>query len=732
MKKYKILKWLVLGIAIFTLLSFFLPFANSAYGEVDYSIVYRYDGKTGNYCYNIDTDTLYYYNDETDKFYNVDTSIEYYIDKSTGNYCYNIHDGMRYYYDDEKDSYYYDYNGSDWYVYNDYDYYYAGYDFNRGKSYYYVCSVDESYTGDYYYRGSFTNTADYYYHCTADEDYTGGYFYTNDNNIYSGGYYYHCAVDENYVGDYYEGDSSWSMGRSYYHTKRVGITIWCFDLMFGKADRFVNEVTDFGWLSSTSVAIIWPAFVAVLAALAFAILPMVSKNEKGFNKKGKLHVSLIISLPLCVIAVFMNLMVACFALRSCNPACACVWFALVVIAVIAASVLLVMAKKKIISIDFCGYLEGPMAQGGKRSICISKGACLAWSAGNADIVLSKETVKSVEPANKTVSYVVDGKRENFDVYNVTMTDGQEGTLSLLHAHAGSVVRAMSDLVVVPESETPRGEKAKMTDEKVGNEETTVSTDDPDDEEPTSIVDDLLRPLPPDSLIGKPLDWFASEEGLEAYKIYMTPQNYILQERVLKRYKSIRTNSDYFLDMDFFERDYLPMANAGAKLPQRYFYALLKRIKAAPLKNPFVFDLILAALQLMAKPYVINDDGEPELCATVLTPEQIVSIDKNPLLYFVKNFNVFKMKDDDMGQGIDKFYAFNAVVQFIFQFVNEIEMEETKWLFDKDTYLNDFGMVRKIKGFIKKCKELTGNDKYNEFFDLVLEKLLAEMEKVNKE
>ena len=373
---------------------------------------------------------------------------------------------------------------------------------------------------------------------------------------------------------------------------------------------------------------------------------------------------------------------------------------LIVSIVLGASVLilnLILQDKS--NIDFCGYLEGPVAQGTKRSICISKGACLAWSAGNSDIALSKETVKSVEPANKTVSDVVDGKRVNFDVYTITMTDGQEGTLSLLQAHAGSVIRAMSNLVVVSESAAQRVERAK-------NGKTTVSTGDPDS--------------PKD----KPLDWFKSEKGLEVYKTYITPQNYFLQETYLKEYKKMFEGEDTNVD---FDRHFLPCSYPNAKLPRTYFNALLESIGTEPLYNGAILELFRGVLLVIAKPYVINEDGEPELRETVLTPEQIVSTDENPLLYFIKNFNAFEMKDEATGSLIDKYFVYKAVVLFILNFVNEIVIEENKWLFDKNTYLNELGIVRKIKGFIKKCKELTDSERYNTQLDVILDILLSEME-----
>lgn len=492
------------------------------------------------------------------------------------------------------------------------------------------------------------------------------------------------------------------------------------DFVFGKAEFSNSVFTAAIWLSRVS-------FVVALVAIVFAVLPLVIKDANGLNKQGKFHKSIIISSGLAFLSALIN-----FIIIQAGSAIECAvevevfnwngmrnefvgydvfhyvtffkhytWIGLLIIGVllIPVAILSVLSLREKISIDFCGYLEGPMTPNGKCSICISQGACLAWSAGNADIVLSKETVKSVESANKTVSDVVDGKRVNFDVYNITMADGQEGTLSLLQAHAGSVVRAMSDLVVVPKSAAPRGEIAKYG-------KTTVSTGEPD------------------SPNGKPLDWFKSEKGLEVYKAYITPQNYFLQETYLKEYKKMFEGEDTNVD---FDRHFLPCSYPNAKLPRTYFNALLESIGTEPLYNGAILELFRGALLVIAKPYVINEDGEPELRDTILTPEQIVSTDENPLLYFIKNFNAFEMKDEATGSLIDKYFVYKAVVLFILNFVNEIVIEENKWLFDKNTYLNDLGIVRKIKGFIKKCKELTDNERYNKQLDVILDILLSEME-----
>ena len=144
------------------------------------------------------------------------------------------------------------------------------------------------------------------------------------------------------------------------------------------------------------------------------------------------------------------------------------------------------------------------------------------------------------------------------------------------------------------------------------------------------------------------------------------------------------------------------------------------------------EFILIVAQTIALPYKMNDDGEPELRETPLTPEQFVSVDHNPLLYFVKNFNAFQLQDDVTGKFDDKFAVYRAAVYFIQLSIGEIVLKEDHWLLDKNTYINEFGTARKIKGFITKCKELTDNAQDIAKLDAVRQKVLSEIESDKQE
>lgn len=219
--------------------------------------------------------------------------------------------------------------------------------------------------------------------------------------------------------------------------------------------------------------------------------------------------------------------------------------------------------------------------------------------------------------------------------------------------------------------------------------------------------------------GKPLEWFSSEEGMESCKKHTTPQNFMLEVTYMKEFEKKNPNEPKYDDISFpiFLQVYHNAADA--MLPCFYFKALANAIKVQPLQIRGVFEWFIDFMKIMAQPFTINDDGEPEACQPLLTPEEIVSVEKNPLLNFVKNFDVFVIEDDELGSAADKYALYWSVMKFLAATVRETVIEENQWLFDKGTYLNDFGTVRKRKGFLKQCKELSN---FPEYFDVEISKL----------
>lgn len=207
--------------------------------------------------------------------------------------------------------------------------------------------------------------------------------------------------------------------------------------------------------------------------------------------------------------------------------------------------------------------------------------------------------------------------------------------------------------------------------------------------------------------GKSLSWFASEAGLEAFKVYTTPQNYILQESIEKEREE--KYSEYSLDI------VISVKNKDAKLPYVYFKNLINNIKVQPLEYDSVSDMIVNVLCIQAKPYELDEDGEPHAIETPLTPAELVSIEKNPVLNFVSNFNCFLLKDDEMGQRTEKWDLYCSIIFFLSfeSLVDKDVISKNQWIFERSTYFNDLGTVRKKKGFLKKAIELSSNRKYFE-------------------
>lgn len=215
---------------------------------------------------------------------------------------------------------------------------------------------------------------------------------------------------------------------------------------------------------------------------------------------------------------------------------------------------------------------------------------------------------------------------------------------------------------------------------------------------------------------KNLEWFSSEEGLESFKRHMTVQNYLLEDVCVaefeKKYEGKRYDGYSFqIFMDVYHK--------GANLPCVYFEALAAALNVQPLNIIGLLEYFVLAMKIVGRPFAFNEDGDPELCSPILEAEQLLSVEKNPLLNFVKNFNVFTIRDDALGSVNDKYDVYINVIKFIGNNIQHISIEENQWLFDKNTYLNDFGTVRKLKGFLKKCKEVSG---FPEYFEEEISKL----------
>lgn len=209
--------------------------------------------------------------------------------------------------------------------------------------------------------------------------------------------------------------------------------------------------------------------------------------------------------------------------------------------------------------------------------------------------------------------------------------------------------------------------------------------------------------------GKSLEWFGSEDGIKTFNEYVTAQNYLLEETIKKEQET--KYSEYSLEVviSVFYKD--------AKLPSIYFRKLVDKIDAQALEYVGPIDLLVKYLSIQAKPFYIDDDGEPQPKVPALTPEEIVSIDKNPALFFVKNFNCFEIADDAQGSFKDKYALWGYVLMWLCAYSsNKDVISENQWIFSKEAYFNELGTVRKLKGFLKKCMELTADEQIKSFFE----------------
>lgn len=213
--------------------------------------------------------------------------------------------------------------------------------------------------------------------------------------------------------------------------------------------------------------------------------------------------------------------------------------------------------------------------------------------------------------------------------------------------------------------------------------------------------------------GKPLEWFLSDAGLEALKEYTSPQNYMLEETYKKEYEELGKNCGLSFYCEVFHKE--------AKIPTLFFKYFIDNIHVEALEYAVPRNILIDMLKMQAETFSINDDGEPEETPAVLEGKDLLSFESNPVLNYISNFDCFKLGDDADGSWGDKFRLWSAVVFFLVC-LSEADKEglsKNSWIFDKSVYFNDFGTVRKLKGFYKKCIEKSSMPDY---FKQCLDKL----------
>lgn len=208
---------------------------------------------------------------------------------------------------------------------------------------------------------------------------------------------------------------------------------------------------------------------------------------------------------------------------------------------------------------------------------------------------------------------------------------------------------------------------------------------------------------------KSLEWFSSEDGIKTFNEYITVQNYMLEEKIEAERKE--KWSEYSL------ASVVSVIYKEAKLPSVFFYYLADSLKVQALEFVGTTNLIAKALSILAQPFFVDDDGELQATTIDIAPEEILSVEKNPVLNFAKSFNCFELKDDAQGSWDDKYDLWSSIVIFLStNYADRDIISKNPWIFSKEAYFNDLGTVRKRKGFYKKCAELANDVEYKAYFE----------------
>lgn len=215
---------------------------------------------------------------------------------------------------------------------------------------------------------------------------------------------------------------------------------------------------------------------------------------------------------------------------------------------------------------------------------------------------------------------------------------------------------------------------------------------------------------------KRLDWFSSEDGLKTLKDYTSPKCYLLEDRLKKEYddKDFPNGKLSFVS-------FVNIYHKKSKIPSVYFDCFVNNINVQPLKYVGPSEAVTNILAFQAKNFVLNDDGEPEVIERGLKIEDVISLEKNPVLKFVKEFKVFELNDDDSGSWSDKFALYLDALYFLAKASDEDTeiLNENMWLLEKETYFNSLGVIKSEKTFYKYC---ISKSTYPKYFENELDKL----------
>ncbi len=139
------------------------------------------------------------------------------------------------------------------------------------------------------------------------------------------------------------------------------------------------------------------------------------------------------------------------------------------------------------------------------------------------------------------------------------------------------------------------------------------------------------------------------------------------------------------------------------------------------------EIVIKCLTILGTDYHINDDGEPEPCERIMEVEDLIDEEKNPLLKFLSTFDAFMYEDDEVGSIKDKFSVWYDCLLYVNNCIiceNLDVLEKDKWLFDESTFINDFGVLKSEKSFLKYAATKAT---YKDVFDSAFENKMKEQD-----
>ena len=238
----------------------------------------------------------------------------------------------------------------------------------------------------------------------------------------------------------------------------------------------------------------------------------------------------------------------------------------------------------------------------------------------------------------------------------------------------------------------------------------------------------------------PYEWFFTEDGKKEFEEYTSPQAYAKQNKLEKEEDNLFSLYHTCIHSGALIGDgseFKVQLERLPKIPLEFFDMLLNSIFYIGKEDEedeslefisfsqekWYFDVITSNLVTLAKRFDIDENGEPIERKLPLEYFQLISVDENPILNFVKNFKGYDSSVDDPDNLLP--LHFLEVITFISAcvykgYTNVLNTEP--WLFDKSSYLTSMGTPKTKVGFLNNAIEKASTDEYKEYFKSSLEKV----------